>query len=59
MRGGTRILFSQGLLRPGVFPPCSLQLRSLLFPPRMGTTVFDLHFLAQYGGSWAVLMAQQ
>ena len=26
MRAGTRILFSRGLLRPGIFPLCSLQL---------------------------------
>ena len=59
VRGGTRIPFSRGPLRPGIFPPCSLQLQSLLFPSRMGTTAFDLHFLARYGGSWAVLVAQQ
>ena len=55
VRGGTRILFFRGLLRPGIFPPCSLQLQSLLFPSRMGTTAFDLHFLhgmVALGLSW-------
>lgn len=50
-RAGTRILFSKGPLRPGIFPLCSLRVQWLLFSPAVEAAAFNRHFLAQYRGS--------